>query len=156
MKSASRIIASALLFIALPLHGQDTSSITAPLREKISALPVLPERSDRPKADWLIDNSSFCATVSGNGDGKTIVIGNGLVSRTFRVLPNLATIDIFNAMTGEALLRSPSSEGSLKIDGHNYSIGGLTGQVEYGYTLRKWVDDLSPIPDSFQGSTTCF
>lgn len=125
-------------------------SIQAPIREKISALPVLPARSERPKADWLIDNSGFGATVSGTGDGKTIVIGNGLVSRAFRVLPNLATIDIYNAMTTEALLRSPSSEGSLKIDGHNYSIGGLTGQFEYGYTLSKWIDDFSPIPNSFQ------
>lgn len=125
-------------------------SIAEPLREKICALPVLPARSDRPKADWLIDNSSFRTTVSGTGDGKTIVIGNGLVSRSFRVLPNLATIDIYNAMNTEALLRSPSSEGSLRIDGRNYSIGGLSGQFEYGYTLPKWIDEFRPIPESFQ------
>ncbi len=125
-------------------------SILAPLRAKIAALPVRPSRSVRPKADWLIDNSGFTATVSGTGDGKTVVIGNGLVSRSFRVVPNLATVDIYNAMTGEALLRSPSSEGSLKIDGRNYSIGGLTGQFEYGYTLPEWIDGLTPIPNSFQ------
>lgn len=125
-------------------------SILAPLRGKISSLPVLPARCGRPKTDWLIDNSGFVTTVSGTGDGKTIVIGNGLVSRSFRVIPNLATIDIYNAMTEEALLRSPSSEGSLKIDGHIYSIGGLTGQFEYGYTLSSWIDGFSPIPDSFQ------
>ncbi|MCQ2154183.1 MAG: NPCBM/NEW2 domain-containing protein, partial [Bacteroidales bacterium] len=125
-------------------------SILAPLRGKISSLPVLPARCGRPKSDWLIDNSGFVTTVSGTGDGKTIVIGNGLVSRSFRVIPNLATIDIYNAMTEEALLRSPSSEGSLKIDGHIYSIGGLTGQFEYGYTLSSWIDGFSPIPDSFQ------
>lgn len=125
-------------------------SILAPLREKISALPVRPARCGRPKTDWLIDNGGFVTTVSGTGDGKTIVIGNGLVSRSFRVIPNLATIDIYNAMTEEALLRSPSSEGSLKIDGHIYSIGGLTGQFEYGYTLSSWIDGFSPIPDSFQ------
>ena len=125
-------------------------SIAAPLREKISALPVLPERSGRPDKDWLIDNSGFDAMVSGTGDGKTVVIGNGLVSRTFRVIPNLATIDIFNVMTGEALLRCPSSEGSLKIDGRNYSLGGLSGHFEYGYTLRKWIDGFSTLPDSFQ------
>lgn len=125
-------------------------NIAAPLREKISALPVLPARADRPRKDWLIDNSGFCTSVHGTADGKTVVIGNGLVSRSFRVLPNLATIDIFNAMTGEALLRSPSAEGSLKIDGHIYSLGGLTGQFEYGYTLPKWIDGFSPIPDSFQ------
>lgn len=125
-------------------------SILAPLRGKISSLPVLPARCGRPKTDWLIDNGGFVTTVSGTGDGKTIVIGNGLVSRSFRVIPNLATIDIYNAMTEEALLRSPSSEGSLKIDGHIYSIGGLTGQFEYGYTLSSWIDSFSPIPDSFQ------
>ncbi len=125
-------------------------SIAEPLRKKISALPVLPERSDRPQKDWLIDNSGFRTTVSGTVDGKSVSIGNGLVSRTFRVIPNLATIDIFNAMTGEALLRCPSSEGSLKIDGHSYTLGGLAGQFEYGYTLRKWIDGFSIIPDSFQ------
>ncbi|MCQ2149270.1 MAG: NPCBM/NEW2 domain-containing protein [Bacteroidales bacterium] len=125
-------------------------SVILPLRRKIEELPVRPARDDRPASDWLIDNASFRTIVSGTGDGKTVVIGNGLVSRSFRVIPNLATVDFFNAMSGEALLRSPSSEGSLKIDGREYSIGGLSGQFEYGYTLAKWIDGFTPIPNSFQ------
>ena len=124
--------------------------ITKALSDRISSLPQQPARSGKPVKDWLIDNSGFETIVSTTGDGKTVSIGNGLVSRSFRVLPNLATIDFFNAMTGEALLRSPSSEGSLKIDGHNYSIGGLTGQFEYAYTLDGWIDGFTPVSDSFQ------
>lgn len=176
MKKAFYLICVSLLLMQFPVTGQNLvklsemdvskaaqiygtpvsegiaidEKLTAVLGDKISSLPQQPARCGRPAKDWLIDNSGFKTTVSRTGDGKTIVIGNGLVSRAFRVIPNLATIDLFNVMTGEALLRSPSSEGSLKIDGHNYSMGGLTGQFEYGYTLNKWIDGFTPVPDSFQ------
>ena len=57
-------------------------------------------------------------------DGKSILLSNGMVARMFRVLPNLSTLDIFNRMTGESMLRAVSSEGSLTMTGN---VGNLAG-----------------------------
>ncbi|MDT0553058.1 NPCBM/NEW2 domain-containing protein [Urechidicola vernalis] len=102
-----------------------------------------------PNYDWLIDNSKAIAQVLKTKSGKDIILSNGLISRTFRVAPNLATIDYTNLMTGQSLLRAASNEGLLTIDGKVYTIGGLSNQPEYGYTLMKWIDGLSATPNSF-------
>lgn len=48
------------------------------------------------------------------------------------------------------MLRAVSNEGTLTIDGKEYSIGGLNGQKEFGYTQYKWIDEMTAIPNSFQ------
>lgn len=99
--------------------------------------------------DWLIDDSRVIASVYKKDNGRDIVLTNGLISRVFRISPNLATIDYINHMTGESLLRSVSNEGKLHIDGASISIGGLSKQPEYGYTMMKWVDELQAVKDAF-------
>lgn len=72
-----------------------------------------------------------------------------MVSRSFRIFPNLATVDFTNIMLGESLLRAVSSEGSIQIDGKNWTIGGLAGQPERGYLKNEWIDEMTTIPESF-------
>ena len=48
------------------------------------------------------------------------------------------------------MLRAVSNEGILKIDDKVYTLGGLDGQFEYGYTQYKWVDSLTILPNSFR------
>lgn len=86
--------------------------------------------------DWLLQPSRSKAGIYATPDGKSILLSNGMVARMFRVLPNLSTLDIFNRMTGESMLRAVSSEGSLTIDGKRWELGGLAGQPERGYF--KW------------------
>ena len=105
---------------------------------------------ESPSKDWLIDGSSYVSTVEKSDDGKDIILTNGLVSRVFRVEPNLATTNIINHSTGESLMRVASPEGTLTINGKDYPLGGLAGIEEYGYTLKGWLDGLTRIPDSFQ------
>ncbi|MCL6267107.1 NPCBM/NEW2 domain-containing protein [Flagellimonas myxillae] len=119
------------------------------LASKISALPQTSMPLLQPSYDWLIDNSKAKAGVYQTQNQKDIVLSNGLVARIFRVSPNLATIDYVNQMTGESLLRAVSNEGVLTIDGKPYSIGGLSKQPEYAYTLMKWVDQLAPTANAF-------
>ncbi len=126
-----------------------SSAVSMSLKRAIEALPEITLPLERPDYDWLIDNSKVKANAYKTNTGKDIVLSNGLISRTFRLLPNLATIDYMNQMTGESLLRSVSNEGVLTIDGVNYPIGGLSKQPEYGYTLMKWVDQLSVLNNSF-------
>jgi len=115
----------------------------------IHTLPKIDLPLAEPKTDWLINNEPFKAGVYQTGNSKDIVLSNGLISRVFRLNPNLATIDYVNQMTGESLIRSVSNEGVLTIDGKNYQIGGLSKQPEYGYTLMKWVDALTAAENSF-------
>ncbi|AWW33261.1 alpha-galactosidase [Echinicola strongylocentroti] len=128
---------------------EQKSDIKAALREKLMRLDPVELPIDQPSYDWLIDNSKAKAQVYRNGKDH-LVLSNGLIARTFTLVPNLATIDYSNLMTGETLLRAVSSEGVLTLDGRSYDIGGLSPQPEYGYTLMKWTDQLTATNNSFQ------
>lgn len=119
------------------------------LNSKIAALPKVELPLQQPQYDWLINASKAKAQVCSTPDGKGVVLTNGLVARIFRVLPNLATVDIVNQMTGENMLRAVSSEGTLSLNGNTYTIGGLTGQEERGYLEYQWIDKMASIPGSF-------
>ena len=119
------------------------------LSKKLSKLPKTTLQNIRPTRDWLVDEASFAAHVY-QANKKDIVLSNGLVSRVFRIYPNLATVDLQNRMTGENMLRAVSNEGTLTIDGKVYSLGGLEGQPEYAYTQYEWVDKMTAQPNSFQ------
>ena len=105
---------------------------------------------EEPAKDWLIDGSSYVSSVEESSDGKDIILTNGLVSRVFRIQPNLATTNIINNSTGESFIRTASPEGTITIDGKDYSLGGLGDIDEYGYLLEGWLDRFKPLPDSFQ------
>ena len=105
---------------------------------------------NQPVKDWLIDGSSYVSSVEQSADGKEITLTNGLVSRVFRIVPNLSTVNIINHATGETLIRTACTEGTVTIDGKDYPLGGLGGIEEYGYMLDEWLDKFTPLPDSFQ------
>lgn len=120
------------------------------LAEKISKLPVLSSPiSTRTDFDWLITPERSKAGIYTTPDHQSIVVANPMVSRTFRIFPNLATTDYMNRMLGESLLRAVSSEGTLTIDGKEYQIGGLQGQPERGYIKGEWIEQLRTVPGSF-------
>lgn len=120
------------------------------LRNKIAALPTITFPLERPVKDWLLDPSQAVAKAYQARDGKELVLSNGLVARVFRITPNISTVDYVNQMLGESMIRTPSTEGELTIDGQSYPLGGLSGAVEYGYTKPEWVDGMSVTPNSFR------
>lgn len=127
-----------------------TEEISRKLTNKINQLPTITGlRSTPTPYDWLLTPERSKSGVYADQGGKSITIANGMVSRTFRVFPNLATVDITNKMLGENLLRAVSSEGILQIDGKKFSIGGLAGQKERGYLKEEWIDEMTSIPESF-------
>lgn len=119
------------------------------LISKAKELPVVSFPMTMPEFDWLISPEKSKAFVGTSDDGKTLVLANDLVARTFRITPNLATTDIINRMTGETMLRAVSSEGSIRIDGITWNLGGLGGQPERGYIKPEWMDEMVPLPNSF-------
>ena len=147
--TAFRRVATALLLcVLIPAGGR--SQETGDLSDKVAALPVAEMPRRLPEKDWLLDGSPFTARVGRSADGKDIILSNGLVSRVFRVTPNLATVNIINHMTGATMVRTACQEGTLTLDGKAYPLGGLAGVEEYGYLLREWLDGCTPLPDAFR------
>jgi hypothetical protein len=101
----------------------------------------------RKNPDWLIDPSPYKASViEKNGN---LEISNGLISRTFSIKPDGATISFMNLMTGTELLRAVKPEAAMKIDSADLVIGGLKGQPIGNYLAKEWIsklraDSLSP------------
>ncbi|MFT7034371.1 MAG: hypothetical protein ACJA2S_002885 [Cyclobacteriaceae bacterium] len=131
--------------------GAQFSNNIAPL---INELPVaMNEYVDGVKQDWLVDNVATTSQVLKGENGKEVILSNGLVSRTFRLTPNCATVDFKNLITGESLLRGVGPEALLTLDDKEYTIGGLDGQVEYAYLKKSWLDQMWSPEGSFQVET---
>lgn len=129
---------------------KQSAEVVRRLEEKVSRLPVYDALlSERAPFDWLLTPEKVKAGIYRSEDGKSIVVANALVSRTFRIMPNLATVDYTNRMLGESLLRAVSSEGAVWIDGKKWQLGGLAGQPERGYLRTEWVDTMQTVPESF-------
>ena len=99
--------------------------------------------------DWLVTSVQEPVTVKERLRGRQIILSNGLISRTFRLSPNAATVGYNNLMTGESIIRGVKPEAIVVLDGQKYEVGGLHGQVEYGYLLDEWVDSMRSDPNAF-------
>ena len=134
-----------------PIHP--TSALSA----QVKALPRLPEWTGPHGGDWLVTAGNrpgpYRAGLyrAGTEEAPELVATNGLISRTWRLAPDAATVALDNLMTGESLLRGVKPEATLSLDGEVRSVGGLIGQVEYGYLRREWVDeDMAAEPTAFR------
>ncbi len=130
--------------------GQFASTI-APLVQQLPKTSTA--YTDGVQQDWLVEKVTLPSQVMQGESEKEIILSNGLVSRTFRVSPNCATVDFTNLVTGETMLRGVGPEALLTIDGEEYWVGGLDGQVEYGYLKREWLDQMWSPAGSFQVQT---
>ena len=113
---------------------------------------ALPPLSALPSydGDWLLDASAYRANLFGGAHTNELVLSNGLLSRTFRLAPNAATVGLDSGITGASMLRGVKPEARLQLDETHYDIGGLTGQEEYAYLRREWIDSLTCDPAAFQ------
>jgi len=100
--------------------------------------------------DWLVKQINEPVRIEKSPDGKEFVMSNSLISRSFRIKPNAATVAYDNLMTGESIIRGVKSEVIVELDGQKYQVGGLQGQLEYAYLQPGTVDSLSNNPDAFQ------
>ncbi|WP_430812216.1 MULTISPECIES: NPCBM/NEW2 domain-containing protein [unclassified Carboxylicivirga] len=143
-------IAPKLVAPSFTEHTVQDDALKQKLDKALARLPLIERPFPQPDYDWLLDNSKAKAGVYRAANNKDLVLSNGLIARVFRLSPNLATVDFFNQMTGESLLRAVSNEGTLTIDGKSYAIGGLSPQPEYAYTRMDWVDQLAVNRNSFR------
>lgn len=102
------------------------------------------------RPDWLLDGSPYKAGVQRSKGKNEVVLSNGLISRTFRVSPNAATVGFDNLMTGQSIIRGVKPEAFVTIDGIPYEVGGLTGQPNYAFLRPEWIDQLKANPNAMQ------
>jgi hypothetical protein len=103
-----------------------------------------------PPVDWLIDPAPFKTQIHEFKAKQELVLENGLVRRTLRLSPNLATVDFSNLTTGEQLLRAVGPEARVTLGGVEYAVGGLEGQPIQNYLKADWVDSLHANPNAYQ------
>ena len=97
--------------------------------------------------DWLIDGSSYQAKVTTTD--KELCLSNGLLSRTFILSPNVATIAFDNLMNGNAELRAIRPEAVLTINGMEYPVGGLYKQPVQNFLNSDFIEDMISCDTAF-------
>lgn len=101
------------------------------------------------KKDWLIDGSDYKAQATLSEDKSRLTLSNGLLSRTFSLQPNGATIALDNLMTGQSELRAIRPEAEIRIDGHTYAVGGLDGQPVQNFLTDGFIGKMTTSPNAF-------
>ena len=117
----------------------------------LAKVQALPSNNVTPSTqDWLLDHTPYKAGVYQAGEGKEIVMANGLIQRRIRLTPNAATIDFRNLATNQQYIRSVRPEARVVVDGKTYAVGGLYGQTEHAYLREEWVDGFKKNDSDFQ------
>jgi hypothetical protein len=112
----------------------------------LSSAAVMADTSP-PKADWLIDPSTFTSTIS--QQGNQLILQNGLIRRVIRLSPDAATVGFDDLVTQETLLRSVRPEAIVQLDGKKYEVGGLLGQKIHNYLDPRWLAHMTANPAAF-------
>lgn len=97
--------------------------------------------------DWLVKSISEKAKIE--LVNNTIILSNGLVSRSFFMGQNIACFDYQNLSNGQQLLRAIKPEARIKINGKDYNIGGLKGQKEMAYLQTEILGKLEKGKEDF-------
>ena len=112
-------------------------------------LPIAPAwTTQEAKKDFLIDPSVFKAGVFRSHDGKELLLSNGLITRTFRLSPNVATVGLKNLSNEEEMLRGVKPEAKVILEDIPLEVGGMTGQTNYAYLLHEEKGNLRYKPNS--------
>jgi hypothetical protein len=127
-----------------------TTVMIASLLLLLSCTTGIAAPEEQTSSDWLVVPVKTPTRLLQHPEKHEIVLTNGLMSRTFRLAPNFATVDYTNLITDAPVIRCVKPEATIELDGKHYSIGGLLGQVENAYLQPEWVDKMTADPDAFQ------
>ena len=96
MKNSFRIQIPSIIFCYFFIYFFNPVTIsTQTIIDKVKDLPVASgEYVDGVKEDWLVNKINLNAGLFRNEGKNELILSNGLISRTFRVSPNGATISI--------------------------------------------------------------
>ena len=121
-----------------------------PLQKNIQSLPLADiQYKDGVESDWLIDARMPVSGVFRNGNKNEIMLSNGLISRTFRLTPNAATVSLKVLRNQQELVRAIKPEAVITINGFTINVGGLEGQPNLAFLYPDWIESLKANPLSF-------
>ncbi len=125
------------------------SPIPQSLRQNSVGLPELPGQMSF-RGDWLVSPPTRRAGVYRGATDDDLVLDNGLIRRSFRLRPNIATVGLENLLTGTSVMRAVKPEAIVSVDGQSYDVGGLVGQPEPAYLLTEWLGAMHSSSNAFQ------
>ena len=121
------------------------------LSNNVQSLPLLtPEHQDGIEQDWLIDAHQAKTGVFRNEKGNEITLSNGLISRTFRLSPNAATVSLKVLGNQQEMIRAVKPEAIVSLNGFTFNVGGLEGQPNLAFLYPDWIENLTANPLSFK------
>ncbi len=122
----------------------------------MAGLPVYDGAKLTFTQDWLVRPVTTPSGVYQSPDGQCLVLANGLIARTFKVSPNLATVSFMRLGNDTEFVRAVKPEASVELDGQKYEIGGLKGQPVANYLDPQWLAEMTAAPSAyeFQGFQT--
>ena len=112
-------------------------------------LELYAESNEPIKTDWLIDKAPFKAKIYRSDDNKSIILSNGIISRTTTLSPNAATTSLKVLDNNIEFIRAIKPEAVITIDGFSIDVGGLQGQPNLAFLYPDWIENLSAKPLSF-------
>ncbi len=121
----------------------------------VHSLELPPARSD-----WLIRRINqpvqLLVKPAASQQSATLVLNNGLVSRTFYVSDNLACTSLKALGNGAEFIRAVQPEMRLMLNGKWHEVGGLHDQPERSYLLDTWLPQMHGDAGAFRfvGITT--
>ncbi len=116
---------------------------------KTDKLPLFNKEKVTVQGDWLLGNVDAKAQLYRTEKGL-LVFSNGLISRSFTLEPNCATVGLENLTTNTSFFRSVRPEAEVVIDGMTFKVGGLTGQPIHNYLSETWLENLNAYPGAFK------
>ena len=142
---------SAIFHVTVGLLTLLTVTARAEWLQSSSSLPAgRSARSANPTTDWLIRPRPEVSQLARGADSQTVVIGNGIVSRTFRIGSAAGTVGIENLAAGNSILRGPGVEAEITLNGQAYRIGALAGQPDRAYLTDEWIVRLTNASTGFE------
>ena len=123
-----------------------------PADEALTDPGKLPEAAASSPAavDWLTQSGGFPAVLGQTAAGKTVVLGNGLLRREWRIEPGVATVSLRDETTGHEFLRATGPEAFVTLGGKEYAVGGLSGQRSTNFLAAAEIAGLKPVEGSFR------
>ncbi len=100
--------------------------------------------------DWLLKSADTKAGLYRNTESNELTLSNGIISRSFRITPNAATVSFKVLSTQQEHIRAIKPEAVVTINGFTMDVGGLIGQPNLAFLYPDWLNEMTANPLSFQ------
>ena len=120
-------------------------------KSHISDLETIPKsKTIGLSSDWLLSSEGTEAGVYKNEAANELILSNGIISRSFRIAPNAATVSLKVLSTQQEHIRAIKPEAVVTINGFTMDVGGLSGQPNLAFLYPDWLNEMKSNSLSFQ------